>query len=135
MSQVQHISPSPKNILFVCTANRYRSRTAMEFFRMKYGFLYPEWKFDSCGTAPIHVAETKKCFSDAKELTPALIEWADVIICMVPHHMLQIRGMAQAHGVEKLPPITVLGFEDDFIYMSTNLIRILNDAEASLWGK
>ena len=121
------------NILFVCTANRYRSRTAMEFFRMKYTHMHSEWKFDSCGTNPVYVEETKKWFPDASVLTDQLMWWADVIVCMEESHKVRVDQLISRMPADKPVKVKVLGFGDDFIYMSTDLIRMLNDLKDSLW--
>ena len=58
------------NYLFVCSANKQRSKTAEDFFAQKY----PDHEFLSAGK------NTKICRKEVKtELTEDLIEWADKV--------------------------------------------------------
>lgn len=71
------------NLLYVCTANRDRSRTAYEIMQV----LYPEHKHDSAGCVPTHVRETQsRYWSKSKILLKEHAEWADKIFIMDNSH-------------------------------------------------
>lgn len=68
--------------LFICSANKQRSKTAEDYFASKY----PEYEFLSAGT------NSKICKKEGKtELTEVLLEWADKIYAMEKKHLDQIQ--------------------------------------------
>ncbi len=100
-------------ILFICSANKDRSKTAEDFFAAKY----PAIDFRSAGT------NFKICQQLGTEpLTEELLEWADQILAMEARH----RKHAQAMSKAKLK-ITVLGVPDVYKYYQRELIGILEE--------
>ena len=102
------------NILFVCSVNIDRSKTAEKHFSTKY----PQHKFRSAGT------NFKLCKnSGSTPVDISLINWANEIIVMEEKHARVILDIAK----EDLSNIlNVLNISDDFEYMSPDLIAILN---------
>lgn len=100
-----------KNILFVCTANVDRSRTAMDFYREQYSslsFLSAGISYEACQKAnTIH-------------LTQQLVDWADLIIAMENKHKNWISDNLKCNS-----EIKVLDIEDDYRYYSIKLIEVL----------
>jgi predicted protein tyrosine phosphatase len=98
-------------ILFICSANKDRSRTAEDYFQEKY----PEFQFTSAGT------NQKICFQLGTEfLTKELLETADLIFAMESKH----RKFAQSLLVSK-KKIQVLDIPDHFTYYQPELIDLL----------
>lgn len=96
------------NILFVCSKNEWRSRTAETIFKKSQ-----DHHVKSAGTEP--TARIK--------VTSKLIDWADIIFAMEKKHKQRL--------VEKFPTITVnkkiivLDIPDEYQYMDTELIESL----------
>ena len=65
------------NILFICTANRDRSRTAEHFFQEKY----PKFNFYSAGIDEALCSKSKGRFVDYQ-----ICDYADRIVCMEQRH-------------------------------------------------
>jgi predicted protein tyrosine phosphatase len=61
------------NVLFVCSANKLRSKTADDYFSAKY----PAYNFMSAGTN--HKTYQKEGTTPLEEF---MLEWADVIYVM-----------------------------------------------------
>jgi len=105
-------------ILFVCTVNRFRSRTAEDHFRKTR----PEHEYRSCGTDAgwivAHRDESDKMVPISRELC----EWAERIVCMEKAHAKVIR---KRFG-ESEKCIT-LHIPDRFEYMEPELIRLLEE--------
>lgn len=127
-------------VLFVCSANKQRSKTAEDYFKE----LYPQHHFQSAGT------NHKIC---AKEGTrPLQIEhliWADHVYVMESRHLEIIRNHLstiakdsicsdakepleqQSKGTTSicleslLSKITVLNIEDIYVYGDSNLVEVL----------
>lgn len=102
---------SMKNILFVCTANVDRSRTAMDFYSEQYSSL----NFKSAGID--HEACQK---ANSVHLTQQLVDWADLIIAMEGKHKNWIEN-----NLTCTSDIKVLGIEDYYRYYSIKLIEVL----------
>ena len=103
------------NILFICTANRDRSKTAEHIFQKKYS----NFSFSSAG-----IDENLCNKFNGKHVDFEMCDWADRIICMEEHHaqyLLKKMGDAILHKIE------ILGIEDTEEYMSSNLIMELRD--------
>lgn len=66
---------SKRRVLFVCTANQHRSRTAEDLYRRD-----PRYDVRSAGT---DVSEGEL---DEQPLTEELLVWADIIFVMEPYH-------------------------------------------------
>jgi predicted protein tyrosine phosphatase len=102
-------------ILFVCSANQHRSKTAEDYFSAKF----PEEEFQSAGT------NHKIC--KQKGTTPLdqdLMDWADVVYVMENKHKEQIQKHVGSLYNEK---ITVLNIPDDFKYYQKELIALLEE--------
>lgn len=96
------------NILFICSRNKWRSRTAETIFKN-----HPFHGVRSAGTASsarIRVQENH-------------IKWADVILVMEDHHKRRLRErFGKALRQKK---ISVLHIPDNYEYMDEELIEIL----------
>lgn len=95
------------NVLFVCSRNKWRSRTAEDLFKNNAG--YNVRSAGTAATARVRVSEK-------------LLLWADLIFVMEKRHRNQLR--------EKFPFITdkdviVLDIPDEYQYMDEELIEIL----------
>lgn len=101
--------------LFICSANKQRSKTAEDFFAQKY----PEHEFLSAGT------NTKICRKEGTtELTEDLLEWADKVYVMEKKHFYQIQKHTGSNYYSK---INVLDIPDIYKYYDTDLIAILEE--------
>jgi protein-tyrosine phosphatase len=96
------------NILFVCSRNKWRSATAESIYKNNQ-----EHIVRSGGTSPSAVVRVS-----AKN-----IFWADLIFVMEKKHkQILIRKFPDEAGQKK---IVVLGIEDKYEYMDTELIEII----------
>ncbi len=103
------------NILFICTANRDRSRTAEIYFQNKY----PEHRFRSAGI--------NKYLSERHggiHLKQYMLDVADRIICAEYVHQEYI---VQKIDKKYLSKIEVLSLEDTEGFMSEQLINKLKE--------
>lgn len=103
------------NILFICTANRDRSKTAEHHFAPKH----PQHVFKSCGTNEYYCKTWKGTFLKREHL-----EWADKIFCMYQNHLDDIHDRFGKVFDHK---ITNLQIEDVYHYKSEKLIKILEE--------
>lgn len=96
------------NVLFVCSRNKWRSRTAEIIFKNKHGF-----QVQSAGTAP----------SARIKVTEKMVNWAEVIFVMEKKHKQRL--------AQKFPEIIaeteiiILDIPDDYQYMDPELIEVL----------
>lgn len=94
--------------LYICSANKQRSKTAEDFFAQKY----PEHKFSSAGT------NIKICRKEGTtEFTEDLLKWADKVYVMEKKHT----------GSKYYSKIKVLDIPDIYKYYDSNLITILEE--------
>ncbi|MDJ1502859.1 protein tyrosine phosphatase [Xanthocytophaga agilis] len=101
------------NILFLCTANKNRSRTAEDYFREHY----PQHQFRSAGLSQ------RLCEKEGTTLvTEQMLEWADRIFVMEEYHQDRIQ---QYTGTLYLHKINVLGIEDIYTYMQAELVTLI----------
>ncbi|UTW03088.1 hypothetical protein KDX31_17445 [Amphritea atlantica] len=101
------------NILFLCTANLQRSRTAEDLFRPQF----KQHVFRSAGLSE------KECTRNGSALcTEALLKWADTIYVFEPMHLERIR---QHTGELYMKKIQCLHIEDIYQYMQPKLISEL----------
>lgn len=100
-----------KKILFICSANINRSKTAERVFMKEY----------FTRSAGIY---------NAKPVTKEQLEWADVVICMEEDHRKQI-GLAHP-GMYLKKKILVLGIPDEYHYMQERLIKKLEKKMSKL---
>jgi predicted protein tyrosine phosphatase len=101
------------NVLFVCSRSRRRSSTAEEVFGQ-----YPGVEALSAGTS-----------SDAESpISADLIEWADLVIAMESIHR---RRLLKRFGpLLKVKKVAVLDIPDNYEYMDSELVRILEEKVA-----
>lgn len=102
-------------ILFICSANKQRSKTAEDYFAVKF----PEHEFLSAGT------NLKICRKEGTtELTEDLLEWADKVYVMEKKHLDQI----QKHtGSKYYSKVKVINIPDIYEYYDKALLRILDE--------
>jgi predicted protein tyrosine phosphatase len=102
-----------KKILFVCSANKQRSKTGEDYFST----LYPDWEFQSAGT------NLKLCQAEGTNpLTKELIDWADTVFVMEHKHAQLIKQNTSNKYQNK---VIVLGIEDRYNYYQKELIELL----------
>lgn len=106
-----------KKILFVCSANKQRSKTADDYFSSKYDS--NDYEFDSAGT------NLKICQKEGTNpLTEELVIWADLIFVMEKRH----RQLINSHTKEKYDgKIKTLRIADRFKYYQKELIEVLEE--------
>lgn len=103
-----------KTILFVCSANKDRSKTAEDFFSSSY----PNLLFDSAGT------NKKTCNQlGTNYISKEQLDWADIIYVMEKKHLIAIKEAFDSNYFSK---ITVLNIKDIYKYGSKELIDIFN---------
>ena len=100
-------------LLFICSRNLWRSRTAEDLFKGT-----PGYDVRSAGTQP----------GARIRVTENLIRWADVIFVMERKH----RDILQERFAEAIVDRTVfcLNIPDDFQYMNPDLIELLRSGVA-----
>ncbi len=109
-----------KNILFVCSANKQRSKTGEDYFSAKYPYL----NFDSAGT------NWKICQQEGTNpLTEELAEWADIIFVMEKRHKEEINRQLGSGFTKR---IHVLNIPDRFKYYQKELIALLEEKVAGI---
>lgn len=102
-----------KNILFVCSANKDRSKTAEDYFSK----CYPDLYFDSAGT------NKNTCDKlGTNYISPAQLNSADKVFVMENKHLKAIKA---TFGNTYYSKITVLNINDVYKYGSKELIEIL----------
>ena len=103
------------NILFVCSANKDRSRTAEDYFAIKY----PELEFDSAGTNKTLCEELETNYLAKEQL-----EAANCIYVMEEKHLQAINAL---FGDLYNHKITVLNITDDYEYGTKDLVDVLKE--------
>lgn len=112
------LSNRMKKILFVCTANEHRSKTAEELAKSYSGI-----KAKSAGVRELAQVKVNK----------QLLKWADLIVVMEDWHKEEI--------TKRFPDICprkrIVNFDvpDMYPYMSPELIMILKEKIKDLWSK
>lgn len=102
-----------KKILFVCSANKHRSKTAEDFFSEKY----PNYEFLSAGS------NLKICRKEGTTpLSENLLDWADLIYVMETRHE---RIIKENTGNKYVTKTIVLNIKDLFKYYDSSLIELL----------
>ncbi len=101
------------NILFLCTSNLHRSKTAEDFFKA----LESNHTFQSAGLSE------KYCKKYGSRLcTVELLNWAELIFVMEPRHKKRI---VEYVGDRYSDKITVLNIDDIYQYMQPELLTKL----------
>ncbi|WP_459209931.1 arsenate reductase/protein-tyrosine-phosphatase family protein [Aquimarina rhabdastrellae] len=104
------------NILFICSANKQRSKTADDYFSSRY---VDQFLFDSAGT------NLKICHKEGTNpLTEELVKWADLILVMEKRHKKLINSQTKEKYDFK---IKVLNIPDRFKYYQKELIQLLEE--------
>lgn len=98
----------PVHLLFICSRNKWRSRTAEELYRD-----LPGYEARSAGTEP----------GSRRRVDAGLLGWADLIFVMEAKH----RDYLQARFPEALTDkrVICLRIPDDFTYNDPDLIDLL----------
>lgn len=100
--------------LFICSANKQRSKTAEDYFSEQY----PEQEFHSAGT------NFKICFQEGTEpVSEELLEWADVVQVMEKRHKDFI---LRTFGSTLKSKITILHIPDHYKYFQKELLDLLD---------
>ena len=102
-----------KTLLFVCSANKDRSKTAEDYFSVQY----PNLQFDSAGT------NKKTCNQfGTNYISVEQLDWADIVFVMEQKHLKAIKEM---FGNSYFNKITILNIKDVYKYGSQDLIELL----------
>ena len=101
----------PVHLLFICSRNKWRSRTAEEMYR---GF--PGYLAKSAGTEP----------GARQRVTEGLLGWADLIFVMEARHRDYLRDKFPEALTGKR--VSCLRIPDDFTYNDPELIDLLKAA-------
>lgn len=96
------------NILFICSRNQWRSRTAEDLFKN-----HPLHQVRSAGTAP----------SARIKVSEKAIQWADLILVMEKRHKEILREKFGAL-IEEME-VMALDIPDEYGYMDPELVEIL----------
>jgi predicted protein tyrosine phosphatase len=96
------------NVLFICSKNKWRSRTAETIFKNNQ-------KHDVKSAGTENEARIK--------VTEKLINWADLIFVMEKRHKERLRD--KFGDLMDGKEIVTLDIKDDYKYMDTELIEIL----------
>ena len=102
-----------KNILFVCSANKDRSKTAEDYFSVQF----PNLQFDSAGTNKKICNKLGTNYINEEQLNVA-----DTVFVMENKHLKAIKDI---FGNKYFNKITVLNIQDIYKYGSKELIEIL----------
>lgn len=99
--------------LFICSANKQRSKTAEDYFSAEY----PDLAFQSCGTN-IKICERE----GTNPLSEEMLDWADVIFVMENKHAKLIRQYSANQYSKKM---VILSIEDKYNYYQKELLELL----------
>jgi predicted protein tyrosine phosphatase len=102
-----------KNILFVCSANKDRSKTAEDYFSEKYS----DHTFDSAGTNKKTCNQLGTNYIERRQL-----DWADRVYVMESKHHKAIKEL---YGKQHSNKIHVLNIRDIYSYGSKDLTTLL----------
>jgi predicted protein tyrosine phosphatase len=106
------------NLLFICSRNRWRSRTAEDLFKRLYGY-----DVRSAGTAE----------SARIKVNQKLLIWADLIFVMEREHKKRLQEKFPSSIITK--EVIVLNIPDEYQYMDNELVELLNDSVLTLLDK
>jgi len=101
------------NILFLCTANLHRSRSAEDYFKS----LKSDHVFQSAGLSEKYCAKY-----DSRLCSIDLLDWAEKIYVMEPLHVERI---TEHVGERFLAKIEILHIDDIYQYMQPELLARL----------
>jgi predicted protein tyrosine phosphatase len=97
-----------KRVLFICSQNELRSPTAERVFS---------------GRRDLEVASAGLNHDAPQPLTPALLEWADVILVMEKAHLVRMRRRFRKHLNRQR--LVCLNIPDRYGYMDPDLVELL----------
>lgn len=101
------------NILFLCTSNMHRSKTAEDYFKN----LDHNNHYKSAGL------NERNCIRyGSRVCTEELLQWADKVFVMEQKHIDRIRMYTEEKYMHK---VINLEIDDDFGYMDPNLLNII----------
>ena len=101
------------NILFLCTANLQRSKTAEELFRAANN----NHQYKSAGLSEKYVKKANSTLC-----TEEMLQWADLIYVFEQKHIDRIKEYT---GDVYLPKISNLEISDDYQYFERELVLLL----------
>lgn len=105
------------NILFVCSRNKWRSRTAETVYKNDQYF-----NVKSAGTEP----------SARIKVSEKLVEWSDLIFAMEKKHKQRLVDNFPLLAADK--QIIVLDIPDEYQYMDSELIEIIKTSVSSYFN-
>lgn len=106
-----------KNVLFICSQNELRSPTAERVFS---------------GRRDIEVASAGLNHDAPQPVTPALLEWADVIFVMEKAHLRRLRQRFRKHLNRQR--LVCLDIPDLYDYMEPALVELLEAKVPGILG-
>lgn len=115
INEISLLNFSIMNLLFVCSANIDRSRTAEAIFTAKY----PEHIFRSAGT---NQNVCKECSTTL--VSQDHIIWADKVFAMEKKHFEYLESHCSGNVANKT---VVLDIPDRYKYLNSELIAILEE--------
>ncbi len=98
------------NLLFICSRNKWRSRTAETIFKDRPGF-----QVRSAGTEP----------SARIKVNQKMIDWAEMIFVMEKKHKQRLQ---QKFAFDPDAEIIVLDIPDEYQYMDSELVEMLENS-------
>lgn len=108
-----------RRILFVCTANQHRSRTAEDLYNSD-----PRFEVRSAGT------DASEEYPDERRLTEEDVSWADIIFVMERYHLRFIEERFPA-GARK---VVLLNIPDVYYRGDPRLVELLRERLAPYLG-
>lgn len=106
------MSTRSRRILFVCTANQHRSRTAEDLFRED-----ARYEVRSAGT------DVSAWEPEERPVTEQLLRWADIVFVMEAYHRQALAERFPGRARE----IVVLNIEDRYLRGDPDLVRLLSE--------
>lgn len=103
------------HILFVCSANKERSKTAEDYFAQKH----PDLEFRSVGTNKKICNQEGTFYLNEEDLA-----WADTIYAMEQKHKKEVLRFSKSVNSKK---VKVLNIPDHFTYYQKELLEILDE--------
>lgn len=99
------------NLLFICSKNEWRSRTAESIFRN-----HPDYQVRSAGTSKTARIRVNR----------SMLNWADTIFVMESHHKKRLQETYP--DAIQVAELIVLDIPDEYPYMDPDLIQDLKDS-------
>lgn len=99
-----------KNVLFICSKNQWRSRTAESIFKNE---------------ATFHVKSAGTSKTARIRVNESMIQWADIIFVMEDMHKKRL--IERFGELMENAEVVVLGIPDVYPYMDKELVQELRD--------